>query len=193
MNFADKLFGTRNGETEKKVNSRYTKRKFADSRPTSYNWYVVNTNPRCEELVSTLLKKEDIEVFLPRLNNNPQKSEPLFPGYLFIKLNSHHPDWSKINYLQGVRKLISFGGRPVPVAKKIVNLIGYGLEKRGYVIRKLNLLPGDRVRFNKGHLAGLEGKFTGETSGKERVKVLLETIYKQFTVEADAAMLSKVG
>jgi len=155
-------------------------------------WYVVNTNPRCEELVATLLKKEGIEAFLPKLKNHHQKMEPLFPGYLFINFNSNNSNWSKINFTQGVRKLISFGGRPVPVPEKIIHLIGYGVAKRGYVVEKLNLRPGDRVRFNKGHLAGLEGKFTGEVSGKERVKILLETIYRPFTVEADAAILSKV-
>ncbi len=156
-------------------------------------WYVVNTNPRCEELVATLLKKEGLEAFLPKIKNHRQKMEPLFPGYLFIKLDFNHTNWSKINFLQGVRKLISFGGRPISVPEKIINLIGYGVAKRGYAMEKLNLCPGDRVRFNKGHLAGLEGKFTGEVSGKERVKVLLETIYRPFTVETDAAMLSKVG
>ena len=162
---------------------------------------MINTNPRCEDLVYQLLTKESFEVFLPKIPKRSSKRaksaskralEPLFPGYIFVKLDLIAYGWVKIKYLQGVRKLLCFGGSPVPVSEEIIVSIEQKIKTGGYPKKSLLLKAGDKVRFAKGPFEGLEGIFTGEVSGKERVKVLLEAIYSwAFTVEVSAVELGR--
>ena len=173
----------------------------ADHYAWKDRWFVINTNPRCEDLVCQLLIKESFEVFLPKVQKRSSKREassskkalePLSPGYLFVRLNLNAPGWAKIKYLQGVRKVLSFGDSPVPVSEEIISSIKQKIKSGGYAKKSLSLKAGDKVRFAKGPFEGLEGIFTGEVSGKERVKVLLKAIYSwAFTVEVSAVELGR--
>lgn len=151
-------------------------------------WFAVNTNPKCEGLVHDLLRREDFEVFLPKIINRKRAVEVLFPGYLFVRLDLDSPAWVKIKYLHGVRKILSFGNMPLPMPEAIIAAI----KNRDYTHKAVAWRPGDKVAFTKGPFAGLEGKFTGEVSGKERVKVLLTAVQQAITVEVEATELSKV-
>ena len=160
------------------------------------NWYVINTNPKCEDLVQRILSNESLEVFLPKIPRKSSKKvhEPLFPGYLFARLNINSHDWLKVKYLQGVRKILSFGSNPVPLSEEIVANIKYKITDGNFEKELLSFKTGDKVRFTKGPFEGLEGIFTGEISGKERVRVLLKAICSwAFTVEAKAVELSKAN
>ncbi len=166
-------------------------------------WYVINTNPRCEDLVYQVLTKESLEVFLPKIPKRSSKRaksaskralEPLFPGYIFVKLDLIAYGWVKIKYLQGVRKLLCFGGSPVPVSEEIIVSIEQKIKTGGYPKKSLSLKVGDKVRFTKGPFEGLGGIFTGEVSGKERVKILLKTIWSwPVKVEANSSELRKAN
>lgn len=156
-------------------------------------WYAVSTNPRCEDMVYRILSNESYEVFLPKITKIRDKEAmvPLFPGYLFVRFSLSSPDWVKIKYLQGVRKILSFGDNPMPVAEGVIAGIMQRTKSNDCMIEQLSLKAGDKVRFTKGSFEGLEGIFKGEISGKERVKVLLNAICSwAFTVEVSAIELS---
>lgn len=81
-------------------------------------WYVVQTKPREEKIAELNLKRQDFEVFLPlcrKIVNHARKKQavlsPLFPGYLFIKLDAEGYDWRSVNGSRGVRRLV--GSNPV--------------------------------------------------------------------------------
>jgi transcriptional antiterminator RfaH len=157
-------------------------------------WYAINTNPRCEDMVYSLLNQEGFQAFLPKIKNKQDLIEPLFPGYLFISLDVGLSNWVKIKYLHGVRRILSLGGKPMPVPESIIATIDQSLKDGNYSRRALSLKAGDRIRFTRGPFEGLEGLFTGEVSGKERVKVLLRAINNySFTVEVEATQLSRVS
>ena len=159
----------------------------------SKKWYVISTNPRCEDIVYRILKSESYEAFLPKIPKRKDKEamEPLFPGYLFVRLNLSSSDWVKIKYLQGVRKILSFGDNPIPVSEGVIAGIMQRIDDNDCMIWQLSLKAGDKVRFTKGSFEGLEGIFKGEVSGKERVKVLLNAICSwSLTVEVSAIELS---
>lgn len=161
-------------------------------KPTK--WYAVNTNPKCEDLVCRLLSDAGFEAFLPKLKNGKRNVfEPLFTGYLFVRFDLADPRWVNIKYMHGVRKIVGFGGAPVPVHDRIIGAIMRGVNDRDYVRQTLSLKIGDKVRFLKGPFEGLEGKFTGEVSAKQRVRVLLDAMERALTVEVEAAELVKAG
>ena len=65
-------------------------------------WYVLHTKSRFENVVSELLLKKSIEVFLPKITVASRRKDrkkmirvPLFPGYVFVKTDlapDHHLD-----------------------------------------------------------------------------------------------------
>ncbi len=161
-----------------------------------FNWYVINTNPKAEDLVYNLLKKEEFELFLPKIAKKSNKNllEPLFPGYLFIRLNIDAANWVKIKYLQGVRKILSFGSIPTIVPEELIEHIKQRISDVSCPHNKSDLKPGDKVEFLCGPFKGLEGIFIDKFSGKERVKILLEGIYRSaFTVELKSTEVAKVN
>lgn len=159
------------------------------------NWFAINTNPRSEDMVSSLLSQAGFEVFLPKIKNSRKnKVDPLFPGYLFVRLNLQVQNWVRIKYLHGVRKILSYGDTFIPIPETMIAIIKRQSIKDNFIINKLALKAGDKVRFLKGPFEGLEGRFSGEISGRERVKILLEAVQNWvFTVEAEAREISKVG
>src|SRR5690554_3453229 len=87
-------------------------------------WYVVVTKPRQETRAYENLEHQGGEVFLPMLQTEvikqgrrTLKSEPLFPNYLFLRLDKDSPLFAKIRSTFGVNKLLSFGGNPVTIDK----------------------------------------------------------------------------
>ena len=49
----------------------------------SFNWYVVNTKPRQEDLAERMITQIGVDVFYPKIN----EKKGLFPGYLFARYN----------------------------------------------------------------------------------------------------------
>ena len=161
-----------------------------------YQWYIINTNPQCEEMVCSFLNRSGFEILLPKIKDSiKNREEPLFPGYVFVRLNLSLSNWVKIKYMHGVRKILSYGDILVPVSNKIIEVIKQkNIGGSKCLLKALSLKKGDKVRFKKGPFEGLEGKYYVEVCGKDRVKILLKAIESwAFKVEAEACEISKVS
>lgn len=87
-----------------------------DADQTKAFWLVVNARPNQERIAVEHLKRQDFEPYCPmigRLVRHARKSEikarPLFPGYLFVKMDAGHRRWRAILSTIGVRQLVHFG------------------------------------------------------------------------------------
>ena len=166
------------------------------SHEKRFKWFAINTNPRCEDIVCSILKRDGFEVLLPKVKNSRKnKTEPLFPGYLFVRLDLSLSNWVKIKYMHGVRKILSQGDALIPIPEKIITVIKCkNVDDNTFLLKALSLKEGDKVRFLKGPFEGLEGEYSGEVSGNDRVKILLKAIeHWAFKVEAEAHEISKIG
>lgn len=155
-------------------------------------WYVINTNPRCEDLVCAYLSGDAFEVCLPKIHEDCRgikRTMPLFPGYLFARFDIRDPAWGMIKYTPGVRKILGYGDHPVPVADSMIEEIKHRVKEVTKTIMHIPFKTGDSVVFIKGPFEGCEGLFTGDLAGKERVKVLMRSIYMSYTVEAQISDL----
>ena len=82
-------------------------------------WYAIHTKPRQEDLAAEHLRRQEFEVYLPRIKQ-PRRYrgrwrdaiEPLFPRYLFIRLELGSENVAPIRSTRGVTKLVSFNGQP---------------------------------------------------------------------------------
>lgn len=52
-------------------------------------------------------------------DDDPSK-RPFFPGYLFVRLDCTEDRWSSVHSTRGVRRIVSFGGYPLPVDDGII-------------------------------------------------------------------------
>src|ERR1041385_189942 len=93
----------------------------------SPRWYVVHTQPCSEDRASLRLAAQGYRVFCPRLRKtvrHARKSEsklvPLFPGYLFLRLDVSRDRWRAVNGTRGVIRLLAQGDVPQTVPAGIV-------------------------------------------------------------------------
>ncbi len=151
-------------------------------------WYVVQTQPRREELAVANLRRQGFRTFLPRLLKTVRHARrtrtvraPLFPGYLFVPLDIRRRRWRCINGSFGVLSLIMSGERPLPVPHGVVEdlriLTGSGEE----VDLGAGLRPGSKVRVLSGPFAELLGTLL-ELDDRGRARVLLEIMGAPRTV-----------
>ena len=80
-------------------------------------WHLIQFKPNAHRLAQRNLKRQDFEVFLPMQEITRRKASrfvsdlrPLFPGYMFVGVDSRAAPWRTINSTIGVSRLVSFDG-----------------------------------------------------------------------------------
>ena len=144
-------------------------------------WYVVRTRPRSESAVARQLEREGLETFSPFVMvphfKNPVAPEPLFPGYLFLRLDLDESGIESIGARSGIIGWVHFGDSIPSVPNDVI----FGLKRRDLEINGSGGLwtrfgIGDQVRVIAGRL-DCQGVVTRQTrSPQERVQVLLDFI-----------------
>jgi transcriptional antiterminator RfaH len=118
--------------------------------------------------------------------------KPLFPGYIFGKFDIYS-DYSLVKWARGVKKVLSFGGYPVPVSETVVDLIRARTDVTGVVRRLHSFSPNDVIRIKAGPLRDLLGIFERWMPDRERVRILLNLVGYQPTIELHCSLLEKVA
>jgi transcription antitermination factor NusG len=157
------------------------------------SWFVAKTKPTKERYVETCLsEKWGVEVFYPiirRPSNRKPPVEPLFPTYLFCRIDTQSDAWPAIRWVPGVCYFLGADHQPVPISDEII----VDLKQRvslwnggGYVPR---FASGERVVVTSGLFAGVEGIFQRYLPARQRCLVLLEIVGKTSKVEIPAEAL----
>ena len=160
-------------------------------------WFAVQTRSRYENFAANHLSGIGYQVFLPTYQCRRHWSDrvkqielPLFPGYLFCRLDR----CNRLPVLSapGVIQVVGIGKKPVPVAENeivaIQTLIRSGLPSRPWIMSHL----GQRVRIERGPLAGAEGILTG-FRGRHRLVLSVTLLQRSVAVEVDDAWVSAAG
>lgn len=158
-------------------------------------WYVVRCQPRRERLASaSLVRQIGLTVYLPELTYHrcgELRYTPFFPCYLFVQADLSVVATSKINATTYVGGIIAVDGRPQPLSSDIIEALRQridALNQQGG-LQAPDLLPGSTVRLKSGPLEGLQAVFVGPTTPRERVRVLIEFMGQQRTVEVSVDIL----
>lgn len=163
-------------------------------------WYAVHTKARQEHVALENLHRQAFESFLPLIRQSRHRrgrwrevTEPLFPGYLFTRLDMQAENIAPIRSTRGVSGLVRFGGNHVPVPDSVVeSLIAIQDSTDGIICTATLFRHGDRVTIASGPLAGLEGVFLG-ASGEERVCLLLDFLGKQQRIHISRHQIAPAG
>ena len=168
------------------------------SVPSTLAWYLIHTKPRQEALALTNLSRQGFECYMPmlRLQKIRQRktalvAEPMFPRYLFIRLDTSGSgqSWSPIRSTLGVNQLVRFGGQPAKVDGQLIDLIRS--REQGTHAQPL-FTAGDNVTVADGPFAGLEAIYQN-TDAESRSMILLNILSKPVAMRIDTVSLRKTG
>jgi transcription antitermination factor NusG len=159
-------------------------------------WFAAYTYPRHEKKAAKCLIQRGVETFLPlfresHLWRNGVRSiveAPLFPGYLFVRMNA--TDRVKVLQSPSIACLVSHGGVPVPLPQDEVERLQLGTKH-------LNFLPhpyleaGDRVRIKTGPLVDMEGVLVS-FKNQWRVVICVDLLRQAASVEIELGEVERL-
>jgi transcriptional antiterminator RfaH len=147
-------------------------------------WYVVHTQACQEARAEVNLQRQGFEVWLPLIRRARRHARridsitPLFPRYLFVRLNVTSEHWRSINGTFGVVRLLCNGDTPLVVPTGLVEEIMERYDEAGTVIGpRRPLVVGEPVKVAMGRF-DLEGLFETR-SGQDRVVLLVQLLGRQ--------------
>ncbi len=158
-------------------------------------WLLVYTKAKEEQRAKTNLENQGFQTFLPMIafvKMNRSKSttvEPMFPRYLFIKLNLEKDNWTLIKSTRGVSHIVVFGQRFAEIPDRVVAHLKSGADKNDIfkqTIKRQEFEKGDTLIIAQGIFKDKEATFLSKKS-KERVRILLRFVNHLITTEIAAS------
>jgi len=163
----------------------------------SLRWYLIHCKPREDGRALENLERQGFECYRPvrrveRLREGRKygAAEPLFPRYLFIRLDCINDNWYPIRSTRGVNQIVRCRDRPLPVRDEIVE--GIRARLAGPIGQEPYLKPGERVLIMEGPFSQIEAIFLAN-DGEERVVLLMNILQTDQRVSFPLESVKKVG
>jgi len=145
-------------------------------------WYVVHTQPNAEGVAIAHLEGQGYQVFCPRYCKAVRHARkikrvlaPLFPNYLFLRLDVSRDQWRFVNSTRGVVRLLMQGVTPQPVPRGIVEALQLQLGADDAMSWTAMFKVGQAVRIVEGPFVDFVGILEHLDAGG-RVRVLLDLL-----------------
>ncbi|MFN8643844.1 MAG: transcription termination/antitermination NusG family protein [Candidatus Binatia bacterium] len=150
-------------------------------------WYVVETQRHREPVARAVLAERGIASYLPRVEQWPRPAvgsavAPMFPGYLFVRV-AYAEQAHRVVRTNGVKSFVAFGGEPVPIAAEVIAFLRDREGPDGVIHCGAEVGDGAPVRIVDGPFRGLTAVVTERLGARDRVRVLMEILQRQTTVE----------
>ena len=155
--------------------------------PHTQQWFVIYSKPQKEDVAQVSLKQKGVEVFFPRLllPRSSQKRKlviPLFPNYLFVRINVETQYYSVL-WSPGVKNFVSFNNSPAPLDETIAECLLERADAEGVIAAQSDLTVGQEVRIRGGSFDGLVGLLQNVPDAKGRVQVLMKILNREIKVQ----------
>jgi transcription antitermination factor NusG len=157
--------------------------------PLDREWYAVYTRSHQERMVQTQLAGRGVENFLPTYEKISQWKDrkkliqvPLFPGYLFVKIEFMKR--LEVVKAYGAVELVGNSAGPVPIPEEQVTRVRKFVEVGLKCDPHPYLKVGKKVRITEGTLEGLEGILV-RTKNRSLFVISVEMIQRSVSVELE--------
>jgi transcription antitermination factor NusG len=144
------------------------------------SWYAAYTRCNHEKTVRKFLQEKDITAFLPQIIVPSKRKDrkvlikrPLFPNYLFIKLDQIHETWMKVFRTPGLVKICG-NGRPMPIPNEDIESIKIFISSERNLYPLSYLKKGSKVQVISGPLCGAIGVLVKEDHKRRRLVVSID-------------------
>jgi len=161
-------------------------------------WYVIQCKGGESFRAAEHLANQGYEIFHPVLQVQKKRrgkltwiSEPLFPYYLFIRLDRLASNWRPIRSTRGVLKVVTFGlAMPVPVDDTLVETLLAQGSREEDATANVYFRAGEAVEITEGPFKDLQAVFASH-KGEERAIVLLNMLQTQQRLEMPVCQLRR--
>lgn len=157
------------------------------------SWYLVKCKPKQDMRALTSLQQQGYECLLPKqeiefLRNGKwiSRQEALFPGYLFISLDTLHDNWMPIRSTRGVSHIVRFNVLPTPVPPAVIERI----QKRTTAPSQM-IQAGEKLLIRNDGEEFWEALFLSK-DGADRALLLLKILQQEVEVSVSASRLIKL-
>jgi len=152
-------------------------------------WFILQFKPKAHHQATQNLNQQGFETFLPLHDTTSRKAsrfitstQPLFPGYMFIKFDRAESKWHKINNTYGVSRLVTFNGTLKPIPTTFVDNLMRRYDLSGKLLPEKKSKKGDQVKVLKGPFANFIATVeTYETD--QRIWILLDLMGRKTKIQ----------
>ncbi len=163
------------------------------------SWYALYTQMKQEAIVAQQLQDKGIEVFFPCYTERRTRGriivQPLFPRYLFVRLDIYSRGLEALRWTPGLRYILCCAGVPARVPEEAIALVRQRMEQvealGGFLRPRFRV--GERVRIKEGPLAGLEAIFDEPVGPAARVRILVHFLGEVNKAVVDVDALEAAG
>lgn len=141
--------------------------------------------------MSRILEGRSIDIYLPLLKR--RRVQPLFPGYLFLRINCRSDEHLRSRSAPGVSYILSVDGVPIPVPDGLIEEIRRRVDRENRLGPAARFAPGDRVVVTSGPFRDVEAIFDRALTPQGRCLVLMAILGRLTRVELDADYLAEAG
>jgi transcriptional antiterminator RfaH len=162
-------------------------------------WLLLQTKSREEGRAQEQLKNQGCRLFCPYIGvekisrgKRQVQQEPLFPGYLFLKIDDEQSSisFTSIRSTRGVSKIVRFGEDYTKLPQNLIDSIEERVSQTHTPLSKNTPQQGDKVNIMEGPFKGMEAIYQ-QADGAMRSMVLINLLHQQssLTVENNAISL----
>jgi transcriptional antiterminator RfaH len=161
----------------------------------SKEWFILQFKANSQHQAKKNLAQQGFETFLPfhditsrRASRFINTTQPLFPGYMFIKFDKAKSEWHKINNTYGVSRLVTFNSILKSIPTEVIDNLMLRCNLLGELLPVKKLEKGDQVKV-------LGGPFTNFIATIEayetdhRIWILMDLMGRRTKIQAPAENL----
>jgi len=172
-----------------------------DAHPTTPRWHALWTHGHCELLVFDQLVAKGFDAFLPRIRTWSRRgkrrhlvTEPMFPGYLFLRHAIDRHAHVEILKTRGLARVLGERWDRLAIVadgdiEAIQRVLGTGLP----VFPHAYLREGQRVRITDGPLADLTGILIQRKPTRGHLVISVDLLRRSVAVEVDCTQVEPIG
>ncbi|TRX57203.1 transcription/translation regulatory transformer protein RfaH [Thalassomonas sp. M1454] len=174
----------------------------AQEYQSSQHWYVLTSKPREEQRAFDNLTSQGHDVFLPKIAKVKKRQgikvvslEPLFPNYLFIRLDKEQANFNAVRSTRGVGAFVRFGATQATISEQLIEKIkqdtqGEAESKTLDDLIKFN--SGEKVEITEGPFKGLEAIYKSK-DGLERSILMVKMLGQENEIKIENQVIEKVS
>jgi transcription termination/antitermination protein NusG len=156
-------------------------------------WYALYTRSHCEQLVCDQLAAKGFHIFLPKIDVWSQRSgkrhlmsEPMFPGYLFLRHAMDKTSYIEVRKARGLVRILGERWDELSVVPDAeIEAIQTTLHVSLPIMPHPYLREGQRVRITQGPLQGVEGILLQSKPAKGLLILSVDILQRSIAVEID--------
>lgn len=164
----------------------------SDSPPSpAPTWVLVQLKPNATAIALRNLARQGFSTFAPmhettwrRAGRFATKRALLFPGYVFVRLDTALGGWRTLNNTLGVARLVCFANHPARVPADLITALQARCDAAG-LLQVADLAKGDQVTITQGPLSGFVGTIE-RLDADQRIWVLLEMMGQRTCIQVPA-------